>query len=91
MDATWQPMSTAPKDGREIWAYLYDSGIRRVRWCTAEEAAEIEGGHPDEYEATWCEADDWDQTWTPRWWLPLDALPEPPLRRISPAEDEASS
>ena len=73
----WRDMDSAPKDGTEIWAYLFDSGIRRVRWCSAEESAEIEGGAPDDYEACWCEVDDWDEIWSPKWWLPLNAIPLP--------------
>lgn len=74
----WQPMETAPKDGQIIWAWLYQTGIRAVRWGTAEEWAESLGGSPDEYLSCWVEADDDSEEWSPDWWLPYDAIPVPP-------------
>lgn len=74
----WQDISTAPKDGTPIWAYLYQSGIRLVRWGTAEEWAGQLGGDQDDYQGTWVEVDDIDEEWSPAWWLPRDALPPPP-------------
>lgn len=29
----WQPIETAPKDGTLIWAWLYDTGIKQVRYA----------------------------------------------------------
>lgn len=74
----WHPIETAPKDGTPIWAYLFDVGIRKLRYWTAEQIAEVEGGNPDEYQESWYEWDDSDQEWGPLFWLPADAIPEPP-------------
>jgi len=30
---TWQPIETAPKDGRDIIVYFKTAGIRQVSWC----------------------------------------------------------
>lgn len=73
----WQPIETAPKDGQIVWAWLYQTGIRAVRWGTAEEWAERLGGSPDEYQDCWVEADDDSEEWSPKWWLPYDAIPAP--------------
>lgn len=82
----WQPIETAPKDGQVVWAYLYQSGIRAVRFGTAEEWAELEGGSPDEYEDCWVEADNESETWSPRWWLPYGSLPLSPLASLREAD-----
>lgn len=74
----WQPIKTAPKDGTWVWAYLYESGIRRVFWQSAEMSAAEEGGSPGDYVAGWYEVDDHDEGWTPHWWLPQSAISEPP-------------
>ena len=72
----WQPISTAPKDGTPIWAYLYQSGIREVRWMSPEECAEYEGSDdPSDYDGVWVETADSDNDWSPEFWMP--ALPHP--------------
>jgi hypothetical protein len=67
-----------PRDGSPFWAYLFDSGIRRMFWESAADYAERTGqkGAGDGY-AEW---DDPDEEWTPLFWLPDDALPTPPTK-----------
>ncbi|KQQ29416.1 hypothetical protein ASF53_19485 [Methylobacterium sp. Leaf123] len=78
-DAGWRDISTAPKDGTEIWAWLYDSGVRKLRWWSAEEIHEEEGrDSPDAYQAGFYEVADRTEWWNPRWWVPADCLPTPP-------------
>lgn len=77
MNLNWQHIDTAPKDGTVIWAYLNETGIRRVRYLSPEEIAMIDGGDPSEYDGTWVEEADEDEDWNPRFWLPLDAIPVP--------------
>lgn len=79
---SWLPGKDAPKDGTHFWGYLYDSGIRKLRWSTAEEAAAEENGDPENYRGDFVEVRDTTETWSPKWWLPLNALPEPPDDRI---------
>lgn len=73
----WRPIETAPKDGQIIWAWLKQTGIRAVRWASAEEWSDREGGDPDDYESGWVQADDEDEMWSPKWWMPYEAIPEP--------------
>ena len=59
---TWQPIETAPKDGREVLVAVdksYTGGVLVALWCAHDEAWK-----------------DWDlDTWEPTHWMPL---PEPP-------------
>ncbi|MGA4550628.1 DUF3850 domain-containing protein [Methylorubrum aminovorans] len=74
-----RPIAEAPKDGTEIWAWLYDSGVRKLRWWSAEEICEEEGrGTPDAYQAGFYEVADRTEWWNPAWWFPADRLPAPP-------------
>lgn len=63
----WKSMETAPKDGRLVWAFLYDSGVKLVRWSST---LYDEGG--------WVEANEPDDDWVPEFWAPFDAIPLPP-------------
>lgn len=76
----WLPIEMAPKDGTVIIAYLYQTGIRYLRWMSPAECASYEGFPQDveDYDGTWVESHDDSSDWSPRWWLPADALPEPP-------------
>lgn len=75
----WQLGDTAPKNGKPIWAWLYDEGIHLVRWVKAEENAKNDGSdNPDDYISCWVKvADKGDGDWTVRFWLPWDAIPIP--------------
>lgn len=77
MSIAWRTMATAPQDGTVIWAWLYDTGIRKVRWESPEEAATREGGDAEDYDGEWVEEGDADEVWGPKFWLPLDAIPVP--------------
>lgn len=69
-----------PQDGKPIWAHLYDSGIRKLRWESAEDYLERRriNGDPKEYNGWFVEVNSPDEYWSPQWWLPYDAIPEPP-------------
>lgn len=60
----WRTMEDAPKDGTPIWGYLYDSGLKALRWN-------------DDIEQ-WVETIDEFEEWAPSFWLPLEAIPLPP-------------
>lgn len=77
----WQPIETAPKNGRRIWGWLYDNGIHLMQWMTAEQifAFQDDGGEPDEFSGGWFKVGelaggDWDL----KFWLPLVAINYPP-------------
>ncbi len=74
----WLPGKDAPKDGSLFWGYLYDAGIKKLRWSSPEDAAAKEGGDPEEYYGAFVDARDHTDEWTPEWFLPLSAIPELP-------------
>ena len=83
----WQPGNTAPKNGKPIWAWLYDSGIHLVRWVSAEENAGNAGEPENAAEYISCfvkVADEDDGDWTVKWWLPWDAITSPPTVGLDP-------
>ena len=75
---TWRPIKTAPRDGSPIWGFLHETGILLLRWATPEECAAEEGGDASNYDGCFVQVSDFDEEWSPAWWLPLDALPLPP-------------
>ena len=76
--AVWRPIASAPFDGTPIWGFLYETGIRLLRWVSPEECAEYEGSYDvEEYDGCWVEVADFDEEWSPEFWMPLDALPLP--------------
>jgi len=79
MPTGWRPKETLPRDGTPFWAYLYQTGIRQMRWASPEECAEYEGGDVAEYDGCFVEVEDFDTDWSPAFWLPFDALPSPPI------------
>ena len=60
----WQPIETAPKDGREVLVAVgksYTGGVLVAFWCEHDEA--------------W---NDWDRDiWEPTHWMPLPGPPTP--------------
>jgi hypothetical protein len=76
--ANWLPISQAPEDGTPFGAYLHKSGIRKLKWQNGEEAAETHGGDPAQYEDAFVEVSDIAKSWSPKWFIPIDAIPEPP-------------
>lgn len=81
----WQPMETAPRDGRYIIAARFINGdemnwVTDSRWMTAEDFADFHGGIPDDYDAGWSDGDT-ASLCTPTHWMPLRPprpLPAPP-------------
>lgn len=73
----WSTIDTSPKDGTVFWAYLNQSGIRRVRWVTGEQLAELTGDLADECIGWFIQDDDPDELWSPKWWCPLMYIPTP--------------
>lgn len=76
----WQPIETAPKDGRSIIAARFKHQdfcwVSHTRWITALEIADLEGGEPDYYEAGWVDGNRDDEPIYPTHWMPL---PPPPV------------
>lgn len=87
--AEWQSGDTAPKNGKPIWAWLYDGGIHLVRWVTAAENAENDGSNnPGDYISCWVKvADKDDGEWSVKFWLPWDAITIPPNVGMFPGEN----
>lgn len=78
MSSEWQPIETAPKDGRYIIGLSFFtsgewSSANICRWQTAEQIAENEGwGDASEFEEGWdCEGDQV----SPRFWIPMPTIP----------------
>ncbi len=73
----WRPMIEAPYDGSTVWAWLHQTGIRKVFWMSPEACAQYEGGDPEDYDGCWVQVDDHDEEWSPEFWAPLSAIPDP--------------
>ena len=73
----WQPIATAPKDGTPFWAWLYQTGIRKLKWMTETEVAALEGGEPEEWRACFVECANNKEAWAPDFWMPAEAIIEP--------------
>ena len=71
----WNPIDTAPRDGRYIIASRFRDGelkwISHSRWITAAEIAEIEGGDECEFDPGWTSGSDEDEPAFPTHWLEL--------------------
>ncbi len=64
----WLPIESAPKGGTPFWGWLTQTGIRRLTWDATyygDEGAFREVDMPDE-------------DWEPKWWLPIEAIPDVP-------------
>lgn len=75
----WRPIDEAPKDGRYIIAGRFrDSALKWVRHSrrmTCDEAAERDGGEPEDYDDGWTDGDDEDDYCEPTHFMPLPAPP----------------
>lgn len=83
----WRP-APAPQDGTEFWGWRGIDGIRRARFVSAADYVERNNkeGEPEDYEDGYSDVDDDDDVWTPKWWLPIDAIPEPPAAATTQGE-----
>ena len=87
-DDGWQPIETAPKDGRVLWLGYYNAHgnwrTLRGEWVSADQIAECweEEAEPGWYE-TAVEAEDPPNAWatSPTHWRPL---PKPPTDKGAP-------
>lgn len=77
MPIAWQPRETRPTDGTPFWAWLYDSGIHKVRHWSPSQLAEEFGGKPENYDPLFLRVADTDDEFDPDFWAPLDAIPDP--------------
>lgn len=78
----WRNMETdPPPTDRLIWAYLYQTEIRLLRYMDSEERTDtyaLVSDHNEPWDPAWVQVDDTGEEWEPKWWLPFDALPTPP-------------
>ena len=77
MPIAWQPRETRPTDGSPFWAWLYDSGIKKIRYWTPEQLAEEFGGIPPHYDPLFLCVQNTDDEYDPQFWCPLSEIPEP--------------
>ncbi len=75
---SWQPIETAPKDGRYIIAGRFRRGdelvwVKHSRWITASEAADSFDGEEEDYVAGWVDGENEDDACIPTHWQPLIA------------------
>ena len=66
--SAWQPIQTAPKDGTPFWAWLHQTGIRKLKFYADD----------PEWDSGFAECHNPREWWEPEFWLPLEAIPEPP-------------
>lgn len=75
----WQPIDTAPKDGRLILSARFNEGVikwaREACWVSSEDMADMNGGDPEEYDPAWASLGDEDDPIYPTHWV---AMPDPP-------------
>lgn len=83
----WQPIDTAPKDGRELLAWREDAGVMLIRWTSPIEfmtTDELEAQSSDDND--WMDKEDWfcsdficgvrlEGSEVPTHWMPLPAPP----------------
>ena len=71
----WSDIKSAPKNGKPIFAMLQHGQCYVMRYWSAEQIAEEEGGSPDEYQEGWYEWENNTSEWAPSWWMPIENLP----------------
>lgn len=81
MAITWQSRETRPLDGTPFWAYLYESGIRKVRYWSPQQLAEEFGERPDDFDPLFLLVSDTDEEFDPDFWCPISAIPDPTAGR----------
>jgi len=78
----WQPIETALKDGRPIFAMLKHGQTYVMRYLTPEAMVQIHGGELSEHQEGWYEWEDDDSSWAPSWWMPVEKLPAEVLENL---------
>lgn len=91
LSQAWQPIETAPTDGRYIIAGYFRGNelrwVKHTRWMTAEQAAENDGGDPADYDCGWTDGEDEDDySATPTHWMPLVPPPLPETDAVAPGD-----
>lgn len=81
----WQPIETAPRDGRYIIASRFRNGdelcwVQHSRWITVAEIIEMQGGDEDDWDAGWTEGNEEEEPIYPTHWMPLPPPPTTPQR-----------
>ncbi|WP_230946500.1 Lar family restriction alleviation protein [Burkholderia territorii] len=76
----WQPIETAPKDGRQILGWCSNYGARQTHWHFYGEGsiakAEFDAGKGESGNWYWEEPlNHWVSSWKPTHWLPMPASP----------------
>jgi hypothetical protein len=75
----WQPIETAPKDGREVLLRC-GSRVGAAMWCTWPSRYDNDRSILEEAGEAWSvglDGDTWDEDKAPTHWMPLPAAPKP--------------
>jgi hypothetical protein len=78
----WQPIETAPRDGRYVIVGRFGGGrdlrwVKHSRWIAASEAAGLNfEDDPEFFEDGWTDGSDEHDCCYPTHWMPLPAPPE---------------
>jgi hypothetical protein len=81
---SWQPIESAPKDGRYLIVGKFDKRagllwVKHSRWLTWQDIAEIYGwGDEASFEEAWGNGNDEEEPCYPSHWMPLPAPPVSP-------------
>jgi NTP pyrophosphatase (non-canonical NTP hydrolase) len=88
----WQPIETAPKDGRYLIVAKFSEApdqpvlgwVKHSRWITTDEIADLEGGDPSDYDAGWTDGNDDSEPCYPTHWQPLEPPASLPSVAVQP-------